>query len=244
MSDANKTQEAPRLPIDPAAILAPVKSIQIDGQPFEWDEETDGPWSSDDSGSGWTFPTKGWGDNHRASWIGTHGHLIAVKREHEATLAEGDAYAASPEFQIANAQAEVSETIRQREIDGRRLEGVKRWVAARAQYGADRVRAIPCVTGDTVIMVGMSAKEGDTANSAALMARNLRLKSDPDNIAIAAADYIGTQRNWMVSKCVSPTPERIREIAEVHFSLWSDLEDARDDMARARVDAEGKDFAR
>ncbi len=226
-----------RAPIVPASLTSPVRSITISGEVFVWDAATDPAWSGE-----WAFPATGWADADREAWIGTQGHLIAVKRAHEAVLAAGDAYATSPAFLLANARAEVDETVRQQEIDQRRLDGAKAWTQARATH-ATNVRAIPCVTGDVVIIVGMNAKEIDGANAAARMASEARLRSDPEAKAIALADYMGTQRDWMLGKCVWPDKERIKVIAEAHPSLWNDLAEARDDMARARVDAEGKGFA-
>lgn len=220
-----------------ATLTAPVRSLTIGGEPYAWDEVRDPPWTGE-----WAFPATGWTDADREAWVGTQGHLIAVKREHAATLAAGDAYATSPVFLLANARAEVAETLRQQEIDQRRLDGAKAWAVARASHGAN-VRAIPCVTGDVVIIVGMNAKEIDAANAAARGASETRLRADPEAKAIALADYMGTQRDWMVSKCPWPDKDRIKVIADMHPSLWNDLAEARDDMARARVNEEGKGFA-
>lgn len=228
---------ADRAPIDPASLTAPVRSLTVDGIAYAWDEPSDPAWTGE-----WAFPATGWGDADRTAWVGTQGHLIAVKREHAATLAAGDAYATSPAFLLANARAEVEETIRAKEIDQRRLDGAKAWTVARTQHGTN-VRAISCVTGDVVIIVAMNAKEIDGANTAARLASETRLRADPDAKAIALADYVGTQRDWMLSKCIWPDKDRIKAIADEHPSLWNDLADARDDMARARVADEGKGFA-
>lgn len=239
------TDATARLPLDLADITAPVKSVTTDGEAFAWDEDLDPAWAGE-----WTYPAKGWTDAHREAWAGTHGHLIAVRREHAAVAAASEAYVSSPDYLLASAAAEVADTIRQKGIDERETAGLKAWLAARAQYGTN-VRAIPTVEGDVVIMVGMTAKEIDAANAAAMGARDQRLRTNPDDKAAALSDYMGTHREWMLSKCIWPASasgdakdkSRIREIAEVHPSLWADLETMREDMARARVDDAGKGFA-
>lgn len=239
------TDTPKRLPIDLSDLSAPVKSIAIGGESFEWDEGLDPAWDGS-----WAYPASGWTDAHREAWAGTQGHLIAVRREHAATLAAGEAYVTSPEYMLAEASAEVTETVRQRGIDERKIAGLKAWTAAQAQYGAN-VRAIPTVEGDVVIMVGMTAKEIDAANAAAIGARDQRLRANADDKAAALSDYMGMHREWMLSKCIWPASasgdakdkSRVREIAEAHPGLWNDLEAMREDMARARVDDAGKGFA-
>ena len=231
-----------RATIDPASLSLPAKVIAIAGDVFAWDEATDPPWAGE-----WAFPPKGWSDGDREKWVTMNGTLIGVTKEHEAVLSEGDALATSPAFLLANIDADISEKKRQKGIDERRIVGAKAWTEARKMYGAN-VRPIPTVEGDVVIMVGMTAKESDRANAAAKMAADQRLQLDPKAQAEAADEYLSVQRNAMLAKCVHPVGadgdrSRIREIAEAHPGLWDDLFRMRNDMARARVDDEGKGYA-
>lgn len=230
-----------RTPLDLAAVTLPVKAIAIDGALFAW-QDGDPAWAGE-----WAFPSSGWSDAQRDSWITMNGTLIGVTREGEEILKAGDALATSPEFLLATKEAEIAEAVRTKEINERFLEGMKALTAARKVYGAN-IRHMRTVEGDIIIMVGMTGKETDGANAAAKMAGDQRLAADPNAKQAAVDEYVAMQKNVMLSKCVHPVSvngdrSRIREIADMHPALWDDLFAMRNDMGRARLDDEGKGFA-
>ncbi len=232
-----------RAPLDVSGLSLPAKVITIAGDLFAW-EETDPPWAGE-----WAFPASGWTEEHRASWVRMSGTLIGVTREHDDALVAASVIVESPAFLLANLDAEIAEKKRQTDINARLAEGIKAVVAARKLYGAN-MRHLRTVEGDVVIMVGMNAEESDRANASAKAAAAQRLQHDPSASAEAEAEYLSMQRNTMLAKCVAPVDKtgacdrvRIREIANAHPGLWDDLFAMRNDMARARVDDEGKGFA-
>lgn len=220
--------------IDPIKLSAPVKALLVDGALVELPEG--GTWAG-----AWAFPPA-WTEQQRDTWAEIQGNLTAEKRRLDGVHTALANHLQAPESMLAAARAEVDEAQKAREAAERLAQGVKALQKARETYGAN-LRHMNTVDGDIVIMVSMTLLEADAANARARHLHAQAIESDPKNFLRAEFEATGAHRDSMKAKIVWPPRERFEEITTSRPALWGDVAEMRNDMARARADAEGKGSA-